>query len=641
MCGICGLVMEDVEAIEPLVRQMMRSMLHRGPDDEGYEPIVLGQGIAEVRGGLGFRRLSILDLSTAGHQPMVHPRTGDCLVFNGEIYNFASLRRELEQHGETFRGASDTEVLLSALVRWGEGVLERLDGMFAFAWYQARWRRLILARDRSGIKPLYWVAAGRKFAFASEIKSLQLLPWLDRRIDYKALLGHISTLFAPRDATMFAAVRKLEPGQLLMIEEDCIPRVSRFTPVPYSIPPDIDDARQAANECRLVLGDAVQRQLVADVPVGGFLSGGIDSSAIAYFATNSGQRSTVYPVFTIRLGDLKQRGEGFSEDLPHASLVARTFGMPLHVVTASPDLRTQTDRMVWQLDEPIGDPAALNVWYLSEAARAAGVTVLLSGAGADDIFTGYRRHTALKFSALWRRTPAGLRSILERTSLRLSRGTSLGRRLTRLWRDTGRSANDRMLGYFLWLDSQRVRSLLAPDVLMSIGDWSPEAALARTLAELPPTTDPLNRMLYLEQRHFLADHNLTYTDKMSMAHGIEVRVPFLSPAVLRFTERLTPRVKHRGIAGKSVLRDAMQGLLPKAILTRSKTGFGIGLRGIVATLAKERLLAEHKSGVMQFMRREAVAELIAAHESRRLDAAYPLYAMICTDSWIRQFRATG
>lgn len=641
MCGICGLVSTEEETIEPFVRGMMRSMVHRGPDDEGFHVVPLGMADSRERLGLGFRRLSILDLSYAGHQPMRHPVTGDIIVFNGEIYNFQAIRGELQRLGDTFRSGSDTEVLLHALARWGEEAIHRLDGMFAFAWYQASSGRLLLARDPAGIKPLYWTATGGRFAFASEIKALSQLPWLDRTIDYNSLLSHITMLFAPSDATMFRAVRKLAPGFLLVLERDGMPQIRRYAATPFGSIPDIHDRARAASECRRVVRNAVRQQMVADVQVGGFLSGGIDSSAISFFAKEVSPPDASFPVFTMRLGDFSQRADGFAEDLPYASQFANSLGLPLHVVTASPNLQAQTDRMIWQLDEPIGDPAALNVWYLCEAARAAGVTVLLSGAGADDIFTGYRRHAAIKFAASFDQLPDWFRGFAEYGSKRLSHRSAIGRRFARLWRDASKRGDDRLIGYFMWLDCKKSFDLLNTGTAEKVMNWSPADALHRTLSELPATTHPINRMLYLEQRHFLADHNLTYTDKMSMAHGVEVRVPFLSPEVIRFAERVAPRLKHRGIAGKSVLRDALHGILPRSILRRPKTGFGVNLRGIVAAMVRERLLSAKHDGVMQFLKRDAVAGLVTAHESGQLDAAYPLYSLVCLDSWIRQFRATA
>jgi asparagine synthase (glutamine-hydrolysing) len=296
--------------------------------------------------------------------------------------------------------------------------------------------------------------------------------------------------------------------------------------------------------------------------------------------------------------------------------------------------------MVWQLDEPIGDPAALNVWYLCEGARNAGVTVLLSGAGADDIFTGYRRHTALKYGAMWARLPSCIRRGIERSSTKLARGLPLGRRLSRLWRDIGKPPDERLIGMFMWLDGDRARELLSESTVQMLGEWLPEDAIRATVSEVPSSTDPMNRMLHVEQSHFLADHNLVYTDKMSMAHGVEVRVPFLSPEVVRFAARCAPSIKHRGLAGKSILRDAVRGTLPRRILTRPKTGFGVNLRSAVIPMARKRLLAGDSGGVMQVLNRTAVERLVSAHESGAMDAAYPLYALVCIDSWIRQFSAT-
>ena len=646
MCGICGFIGSDRSAIGPNVRAMMQAITHRGPDAAGFVERDLGGASGEpVTAGFGFRRLAILDLSPAGNQPMVNPNTGDCLVFNGEIYNFRDLRRELESLGHGFLGGSDSEVLLHALTAWGESAVTKLRGMFAFAFLDARTGRIILVRDPYGIKPLYWtVDDGGNFAFASEVKAFTHLPALNRSVDVRTVVSHLTVLSEPGDGTMFQRVKKLPPGHILFVDAGRRPVVRRYSQSQFAAATDVTDAEVAALECRALLEESVSCHMVADVTVGGFLSGGIDSSAIAYFATRHIRGGDRYPVFTSGLPkELKQKGEGFVEDEPFARLVAEMLGIPLTPVPLDPAQVSDVDRMVWQLDEPIADPAAMIVFQICRAARASGVKVLLSGVGADDIFTGYRRHTALRWEPWWSWAPMPARRLLAAVGAGLPADWPFARRLSRLWRDAAASDVDRLLGYFFWLPMERVRSLLTPMAREQLGDWSPALELRRTLDELRPGTHRLNQMLTLDTRHFLADHNLLYTDKMSMAHGVEVRVPFVDRDVIGFAERLAPAIKHRGGKGKSVLRSAVAGLIPDAVLKRSKTGFGINLRSLLHVHFRDedavRRLLEG-SAMAALFRTEAVAQLAADYRSSRVDAAYTLYAIMAIESWIRQFQGT-
>jgi asparagine synthase (glutamine-hydrolysing) len=621
---------------------MMDAMIHRGPDDFGYERLSLGNA-GEPTAAFGFRRLAIIDLTRAGHQPMVDEASGDCLVFNGEIYNFRSLRTDLEAAGHRFLGHSDSEVLLKSLVTWGIEALDRIEGMFAFAWYDARERAITLARDRMGIKPLYWTMHRHKLAFASEIKALHTLPWLDRTIDVRAAVSHVTNLSALNDATMFTSVRRLQAGQLLRWDQSNVLTLRHYSEPRYATPPMIRDRRDAATRCLGVMKEAVARQCVADVTVGGFLSGGMDSSIIAALAAGSVPAERGYPVFTIALDrQLSQVPDGFVEDLPFAELMAKHLGAPLTGVTIEPQSLAEVDRMVWQLDEPIADPAALNVSAICAAAREQGVKVLLSGAGADDVFSGYRRHQAIMYQAVWTWLPNRARRLLASAAGSLRQTSPLVRRMARVLRDSHLTENERIVGAFLWISGVKSIGLLSEEAASALDGWTPEQEFLDSLSALPANTHRLNRMLHLEQRHFLADHNLIYTDKMSMAHGVEVRVPFLDDAVVRLAADIDPSLHHRTWQGKCVVRDAIAGLLPSAIMNRAKTGFGANLRRMMAgnLLDHIRDVSSGTSPVCGgLFSPVAIRDLAAMHERGEIDASYPLYAVLCIESWTRQFGA--
>jgi asparagine synthase (glutamine-hydrolysing) len=514
--------------------------------------------------------------------------------------------------------------------------------MFAFAWYDARQRRVTLARDRTGIKPLYWTTHNGSLAFASELKALHTLPWLDRSIDVHAAVSHISNLCALNDRTMFTAVRRLQPGHLMTWDQASGIAVRRYADPPYSRPPTIHDRKQAKEKCLDVLRTSVKRQCISDVIIGGFLSGGMDSSIIAAIASGVGASPQGYPSFTMALdGQLSQIADGFAEDYPFAQLVASHLGVPLTSVAVDAHSVVEVDKFVWQLDEPVGDPAALNVSAICAAARAQGVKVLLSGAGADDVFSGYRRHQALMFQGVWTWLPSFARRLLASASSRLQPSRPVTRRLMRVLRDSDLSEDERIVGAFMWLKGAEGISLLSDEAASTLGDWLPEQDFLATLKSLPRNTHRLFRMLALEQRHFLADHNLIYTDKMSMAHGVEVRVPFLDDAVVRLAEDIDPQLHHRTWDGKSVLRDAAQGLVPPAILHRPKTGFGMNLRKIMSGEILGRIsdLAHGTNPACGgLFSPVALRKLLTAHSQGRIDASYPLYTVLCIESWIRQFR---
>ncbi len=559
------------------------------------------------------------------------------LAFNGEIFNFRELRRDLESQGYIFKGNSDTEVLLNLYCAHGEGMMQMLNGMFAVAIWDARRNALLLARDEMGIKPLYWASAADSIVFGSEIKALLSFPGLRRDLDAAALRDHLTYLWAPAPRTLLKDVKKLEPGCAIWVKGGRVERYFRWAATPACSPiQDVSD-EEAIQRVRSALHQAVQRQLVSDVPIGAFLSGGLDSSAVAAIAQQAAPESRLQ-CFTIAMDATSMQKEGLVADLPYARQVAAHLGVDLHEVQATPAMADELPRMIWHLDEPQADPAPLNVLAISRLARQQGIKVLLSGAGGDDIFTGYRRHRLLQLElASYGLLPQMARSALSSAVRHLPTSSLLFRRLRKGLGQMHLSGDKRIASLFEWLEPEWVDKVLSPDLLHQSRHPNP---LMETLAELPATVPGLNRMLHLECRHFLADHNLNYTDKMSMAAGVEVRVPLLDRDLVRLAFSLPLRVKQRGRQGKWVLSEAVRDLLPAAILNRPKTGFALPLRawlhGPLQTLMQDTLSSQalRRRGIFN---PQGVQQLIAADAAGHVDGAYALLALMCTELWCRAF----
>lgn len=631
MCGILGF---SGPCAPERLRAGMRSIAHRGPDDSG-EIFDADAGI-----GLGHVRLSILDLSPLGHQPMLDASGRTVIVFNGEIYNFRELRAQLESDGYRFRGHSDTEVLLALYQAHGEAMLPLLNGIFAFAIYDQVSQELFLACDAMAVKPLYFAEGNQGFSFASELKALVALGAVPPEFNVPALFRTLGYLWSPGGATPFKGIRRLGPGEALRVKGSRIIRRWPWAPSAWAASPLVLSEREAVSRVQNALRTAVHRQLVADVPVGAFLSGGLDSSAIVAMAR---ERSPGIECFTINTGAV--RDAGVTDDLPYARQVAKHLGVKLHEIEVdSSRMAADLERMVIQLDEPLADPAPLNVLYISQLARQHGVKVLLSGAGGDDLFTGYRRHRALMLERYWAWLPAAVRQGLGNLSSRFGQGGALGRRLAKAFAHAGLPADQRLLGYFLWADPARVLGLFAPEHRAALAGERMTAPMADYLAALPPGLPPLHRMLALEQRFFLADHNLLYTDKMSMAAGVEVRVPFLDNDLVSLANALPPGLKQRGAEGKWILKKAMEPYLPHSVIYRPKTGFGAPLRHWLRHELKDwvgdMLSAEtlRRRGLFD---PKAVAALVADDQAGRVDAAYTILGLVCIEIWCREFMDKG
>lgn len=631
MCGIAGF-WGDFPA--ELLAAMNGAIAHRGPDDSGQflEP--------EVGIGLAHRRLSIIDLSPAGHQPMWDPAQRAAITYNGEVYNFRELRAELEASGVVFRGHSDTEVVLQLYLRDGEKMLGRLNGIFALAIWDVGRQELLLARDGQGIKPLYYSETPRGFVFASELKALLHEPSVPRAIDAIATAHYLTYMYCPAPRTMLAGVSKLEPGTAMLLKQRRVVRKWQYYELPFGSAKLKMSTEETIEAVRSSVEVAVKRQMIADVPVGAFLSGGLDSSAVAAFASRFSTEKL--QCFTIDVkGANGTDADGSAEDLPYAKRAAAHLGVDLSVITVGPEMASKLEEMIYFLDEPQADPAPINALFISKLARERGIKVLLSGAGGDDIFTGYRRHYALLQEKYWSWMPAfarhGLRSATQ--ALPAHRHAAL-RRVRKAFEYAHLDDDDRVGSYFFWIDPGTVHGLLAPALRTKVDPASISAPFMPQAVGLPSNASRLDRMLYLDTKYFLSDHNLNYTDKMSMAHGVEVRVPLLDPDLIELAAKLPDDIKQHGSIGKWVFKKAMEPYLPADIIYRPKTGFGAPLRHWIRNDLRplvEDVLSRSTIEKRGLFDGQAVADLVEADRSGRIDAAYPIFALVCIEVWCRLF----
>lgn len=629
MCGIAGYQ----GTFDPaLLSRMNDSIAHRGPDDADTLRLE-GPGV-----GLAHRRLSIIDLSPAGRQPMWDASGSAVVVFNGEIFNYRELRAELVSRGCVFRSHSDTEVLLNLYLLEGRRFLSKLNGMFAFAIWDAREGALLLARDAIGVKPLYYAELPEGFLFASEIKALLRHDGLPREIDPRAIHDHLAYLWCPAPRTVLKSVRKLEPGAALVVRDGRIADRFEFYSLPYDRPTETLETDEAAARVRGAIERAVERQMVADVPVGAFLSGGLDSSAVVSFARR--HTSSRLQCFTIAFRDDAMKAEGFAEDLPYARRVAAALGVDLHEIEVGPEMADRLETMIWHLDEPVADPAPLNVLFIAELARRHDIKVLLSGAGGDDLFTGYRRHLAVSREGLWSWLPGPVRGAASRAGRGLPTPTPFLRRFRKALGSMGLEGSRRIASYFLWTEPRTQSGLYGPLLADALRDVPTDATLVETLTGLDGDISPLRKMLHLEARHFLADHNLIYTDKMAMARGVEVRVPLLDTDLVAVAASLPDGLKQRGATGKWIFKKAMEPDLPRDVIYRPKTGFGAPIRRWLRRELRplvDDVLAPATLRERGLFDPGAVLALRRADAEGRVDGTYTLFALVCVELWCRAF----
>ncbi|MGH3517696.1 MAG: asparagine synthase (glutamine-hydrolyzing) [Haloechinothrix sp.] len=642
MCGIAGSYLwPDGGA---LTDRLTKTLAHRGPDGTGRYAHRAGDG--EVH--LGHRRLSIIDLSETGAQPMI--ADGLALTYNGELYNAPELRDELEAAGVRFRGTSDTEVLLEAWRRWGTGCLPRLRGMFAFAVFDERSGELVLVRDQLGIKPLFLLRRGEGLAFASELKALAGELGGSLRVDDAALVASLLYYWVPERRCAFREAEKLPPGTWLRCRPDGRVERGRF----WSIRDVSEEAEAAAQEPAAqpdlaaqnlagVIAESTRRHMLSDVPVATFLSGGLDSS---YLTALAARHQPGISAYTIGFRPEDAKFEAMPDDLRYARQVAAKFGVDLHEIEIAPNVLDLLPRMTYHLDEPIGDPAAINTFLICSAAREAGVKVMLSGMGADELFAGYRKHLANLLAMRYQRVPWSLRRPLASAVGRLPVATS--RRGYRSVRFAKRFLSFAELpeetafrrSYTMY-DRLELLELLNPDLAGTVDDVLTEHADTYHDNAL---SDFVNRMCLADARMFLPGLNLAYTDRASMAASTEVRVPFVDVEVVKAALRIPGNQKIVGWAGKAALKHAASSILPAEIVHRPKGLFSAPLRAWMSRDLAPLVQEVVHEGVLVssgFLRREAVQRLVAEDASGQQDRAKHLWHILTLEYWYRSATAAG
>ncbi|MDH3627296.1 MAG: asparagine synthase (glutamine-hydrolyzing) [Acidobacteriota bacterium] len=613
MCGICGVLERSghVPIDRNLVEAMTDRMGHRGPDDQG---LYFSDSIA-----LGHRRLSIVDAS-GGRQPMSSGDGSIHIVFNGEIYNHQSLRRTLEQKGYRFSTRSDTESLLHLYEEFGDGMLEHLDGMFAFAIWDSRRRRLFLARDRLGIKPLYYSMTNQTFVFASEIKALLLHPSVSREIDPIALDGYLALQYVPTPRTIFSAVKKLPAGHLLVVEHDRVMSRRYWELNPAAAEMSIEEGRERV---RSGLEASVRARLMSDVPLGVFLSGGLDSSLIAALMAQQMDR----PVKSYSIGF---EGGGWHSETEYAELVARSLGAEHHThIVSAMEIGQLLGSVLEQLDEPLADPAAIPTYLLSKFAREQ-VTVCLTGEGADELFAGYRRYALEKSMLTVEGIPRGIRKVFGTAAARLITG-----RLRKPLLSIGLDQPER----FVFLRSVIPASARNELLRSEVGSQVDSDHLERRMERHFVAGRGLNEILRADTQEWLADDLLMKVDKMSMMASLEARVPFLDHKLVELVAGFPASWKYRRGTSKWLLKDVARSVLPKQVIERPKHGFmppiTTWLRGDLAGTLDECLL-DPQALSYSYLRAETVRSWISRFKRGDARMDLRIWIILCLEIWMRR-----
>ncbi len=615
MCGIAGIVRAGGRPVSPdELRAMCAAIVHRGPDDEGF--------YVDADAGLGMRRLSIIDLET-GRQPVRNEDGSVWVVLNGEIYNYRELRRDLENRGHAFYTGTDTETIVHLYEEYGTDCVDKLRGMFAFALWDARRKTLFLARDRLGIKPLYYVEVDGRFAFASELKALLRLPEVERRLNWRAVNHLMASLSTPGSESIVAGVRKLEPGHTLTLSPGGGPRRRRYWDVRFE-PEHGRSEKYFTERLRELLDESVRLHLVSDVPLGAFLSGGIDSSSVvAAMARLNGR-----PVKTFSVGFHEQD----HDETRYARCVARRFGTDHRELILEPDITGLVEDLAWHLDEPFGDPSAIPTYMVSKLA-AEEVTVVLSGDGGDELFAGYDKYVVESKERRYQRVAAPLRILLRYVAAAMPEGAT-GRNFLRHFSLAG---GERYLDALTFFRPDEQRKLFQPWIMEQIRHDDVWRTAVAVLAKAKGHW--LSAIQYFDLQGYLPLDILTKVDRMSMAHSIETRVPLLDHKLVEFAAGIPPELKLRHGTTKYIFKQAMRGILPDEVIDRPKQGFAVPLgrwfRGQLGDFLRDHLLSERcrRRGIFDTA---YVERLIALHGAGRpLDLQ--LWTLLSFELWCRAF----
>lgn len=638
MCGIAGLINWG----DPGVLTRMTDMqFHRGPDDGGTWNAVQSDG-GWV--GLGSRRLSILDLSRAGQMPMATEDGSIRIVHNGEIYNHWQLRNELEGKGYTFRSNTDTETILNLYREYGGDCVLRLNGMFAFAIWDSRDQTLFLARDHFGIKPFYYAQKQGKLAFASEAKALLELEDLNASINLPALHQYLTFLWVPEPETLFEGIRKLPAGHCAIFRKGEL-EVKQFWNLSFPVAGHdyCRNEEELTNELRRRFVKTVQSQMISDVPLGSFLSAGIDSSSIV--AAMSSVTSEPVRTFTISFPPRSVRGELTLDDTQVARRTAEQFGCIHTDIVVEPNVADLLPKLVWHMDDPVGDPAIIMAYLVNHAAKPS-VTVLLSGVGGDEIFAGYRKHAAHRLAENYQRLPTFLRrSLIEplaeaAPSLQGTRLQGYMRLAKKMARSGSLNPRERFLMDSVYLTEEHKRELYLAEPPSGVIRDDPRSCHFAHYEDVGEA-DVVNQMLYVDIKTFMVSLNLNYNDKMSMASSVEVRVPFLDWELAEWVaQSVPPNAKLRDGTTKHILREAMRPILPSEVLGQKKAGFGAptahwlrhDLREMVDDLLSETNIRRRNLFVPREVRR-----LVEEQRDGRRDWSMQVWQFLTLELWMRAF----
>ncbi len=661
MCGIIGLVGTPATAggLDQLVR-LTDLIAYRGPDDHGFavgcpDPeafAATGHFAARFQSPvpvlLGHRRLSIIDLSAAGHQPMTNEDGTLWITYNGEVYNFQSLKQELLAKGHRFTSNTDTETILHLYEEEGPDCVRRLSGMFAFGLWDARKGLLLLARDPFGVKPLYYTQRNGTLSFASEMKALLSLDARPPDIDMEAFHQFMTFLWVPDPKTIVRGVKKLPAGHYAVFRNGVLQTTQYWD---LEFPPEGEvvggDAQGLAKDVRELLRQSVEAQLMSDVPLGAFLSSGLDSSSIVAMMAQASPKPV--NTYTISFPSKYRLGEVTLDDPAAARRFAQRVGADHTDIIVEPEVVSLLPKLVWHLDEPIADPAAITAYLLCQEARKR-TTVLLSGVGGDELFAGYRKYAAHGMARAYQRIPSPLRRAVLEPVARAApsfRGTPL-KGYVRLAKKMVKSGSlppvDQYLMNGTYLDDRQKDSLYSSDIRQATRGFDPWATHRDHFARVAHA-DFLNQMLYVDLKTFMVSLNLTYTDKMSMASSVEVRVPFLDKSLAKFAaQRVPPSLKLHNGTTKYILREAMAGMLPREVLTARKAGFGAPVDYWLARDLRpmvDELLSEDVIRARGYFNAHAVTRMMHEHRQGRQDWSMQIWQLLTWELWLRTFVDAG
>ncbi|MGI9067501.1 MAG: asparagine synthase (glutamine-hydrolyzing) [Pyrinomonadaceae bacterium] len=644
MCGIAGLVSLNPEQY---ITPMLASIEHRGRDDEGVwtsSPIdEAGHTVC-----VGHRRLAIIDTTSAGHQPMLSADGRYVITFGGEIYNYRELREELKSKGHQFRTDTDTEVLLNSFAEWGTNCLPRLNGMFAFAVWDNQRRVLTLARDRVGIKPLYYCqpkaanGISDSFLFASEIKAILATGLIRAELNLEALNQYLTFLWTPDPHTLFANVGRLPPGHFLILQDGRV-NLRQWWDVSFD---EIEEDKSEAwwrDQVLETLDRVVKLEMVADVPLGSFLSGGVDSSSIVALMkrhSNGKQIST----YTVGMETEDLRYDIIPDDVVWARRVGELLQTDYHEIMLKSDVTSFLPKLVYHMDEPVADPAILSSFLISQAARET-LRVMLSGVGGDEVFAGYPRQLAMRIAGALDPVPSLLRrpimNVIAETlpGGRPGRLTAPLRNAKKFARSAALNFEERYLGYGTYFTDRMKENLYTEETRKATSGFDAYREHRRYFARVRNAA-PLNQLLYVDLKTFLPCLNLAYTDKTSMAANLEVRVPFLNCELMELAARMPPSLKLRGLKRKYILKRAAEKLLPKAIVWRKKAGFGAPIRSWLRGPLKpmvDDLLSEETVRRRGLFQPAAVQKIISANHSGKEDYNLQVFQLLTLELWQREF----